>query len=50
MNARGKDVFNVLNDYAKYVYLSWINCVGICIDGAPSVTGVAESVDSNKEM
>jgi hypothetical protein len=33
-------MFNVLSDYVKYMNLSWMNCVGICTDGAPSMMKV----------
>jgi hypothetical protein len=36
----------ILNDSTKYVNLSWINGVGIRINGAPSVTGVVKVVVS----
>ncbi|CAI6348387.1 unnamed protein product [Macrosiphum euphorbiae] len=36
---RGEDVFKVLDDHLLSVNLSWDNCIGICTDGAPSMTG-----------
>ncbi|KAL4090794.1 hypothetical protein QTP88_025569 [Uroleucon formosanum] len=36
---RGEDVFKVLDDHLLLVNLSWDNCIGICTDGAPSMTG-----------
>ena len=35
----GLDVFNVLNDFFSQSKLSWERCVGICTDGAASMTG-----------
>lgn len=36
---KGQDVFDVLNSYLEYCGLNWKNCVGICTDGAPAMTG-----------
>jgi hypothetical protein len=36
---RGEDVFKVLDDNLSSVSLSWNNCIGICTDEAPSMTG-----------
>ena len=36
---KGQDVFGVLNSYLEYCGLNWKNCVGICTDGAPAMTG-----------
>lgn len=36
---RGEDGFKVLDDHLLSVNLSWDNCIGICTDGAPSMTG-----------
>lgn len=36
---RGEDIFNVLDAYLKSSDLSWADCIGICTDGAPSMTG-----------
>ena len=35
----GLDVFNVLCDFFSQMELSWERCVGICTDGAASMTG-----------
>ena len=35
----GSDMFNVLNEYLESINLPWVSCVGICTDGAPSMTG-----------
>ncbi|KAM4748802.1 zinc finger BED domain-containing protein 5-like [Rhinophrynus dorsalis] len=35
----GQDVFDVLTAYLESVSLSWNACVGVCTDGAPSMTG-----------
>ena len=34
-----EDIFNVLDAYLKSSDLSWTDCIGICTDGAPSMTG-----------
>lgn len=36
---RDEDVFKVLNPHLSSVNLSWNNFIGICTDGAPSMTG-----------
>ena len=36
---KGQDIFDVLNAYLEYCELDWKNCVGICTDGAPAMTG-----------
>ncbi|XP_014779479.1 protein FAM200A-like [Octopus bimaculoides] len=36
---KGQDVFDVLNSYSEYCGLNWKNCVGICTDGTPAMTG-----------
>ncbi|XP_014782252.1 zinc finger BED domain-containing protein 5 [Octopus bimaculoides] len=36
---KGQNVFDVLNSYLEYCRLNWKNCVGICTDGAPAMTG-----------
>lgn len=36
---RGENIFNVLDEHLSTVNLSWNNCIGICTDGAPSITG-----------
>ncbi len=36
---KGHDVFNILSSYLESCGLSWNRCVGICTDGAPSMTG-----------
>ena len=36
---KGQDVFNILSSYFDSCGLSWIRCVGICTDGAPSMVG-----------
>ena len=38
-STKGQDVFGVLNSYLEYCGLNWRNCVGICTDGAPAMTG-----------
>ena len=35
----GQDIFDVINSYLEHCELKWKNCVGICTDGAPSMTG-----------
>ena len=51
---RGQDIFNTVSDYLKEMNLTWNSCVGICTDGAPSMTGcikgfaaLAEKVNPN---
>ena len=34
-----QDIFDVINLYLEHCALKWKNCVGICTDGAPSITG-----------
>jgi hypothetical protein len=36
---KGQDVFDILTKYLEHFDLSWKSCVGICTDGAPSMTG-----------
>lgn len=36
---KGQDIFNTLSSYLESCSLSWSRCVGICTDGAPSMTG-----------
>ena len=36
---KGQDVFDVLTEYLNRFGLLWESCVGICTDGAPSMTG-----------
>ena len=36
---KGQDIFDVLNAYLEYCELYWKNCVDICTDGAPAMTG-----------
>ena len=35
----GQSIFDVINLYLEHCELKWKNCVGICTDGAPSMTG-----------
>ena len=37
LKTRGKDVFQALNNFMEENNTSWLNCVGICTDGAPSM-------------
>lgn len=39
LTTKGIDIFEVVNGYMEKMNLSWKNCVGICTDGAPSMTG-----------
>ena len=34
-----QDIFDVINLYLEHCELKWKNCVGICTDGAPPMTG-----------
>ncbi len=36
---KGKDVFDTVSSYLESKSLSWSSCVGLCTDGAPSMTG-----------
>jgi hypothetical protein len=36
---KGQDIFNTLSVYLEGSLLSWECCIGICTDGAPSMTG-----------
>ncbi len=36
---KGVDVFNTMTSYLESLNLSWHLCVGVCTDGAPSMTG-----------
>ncbi len=38
-NTKGHDVFNILSSYLESCGLSWNRCVGICTNGASSMTG-----------
>ena len=42
----GEDVFNIFNDYLSKWQISWTSCVGICIDGAPSMVGCMKGLTS----
>ena len=35
----GNDIFNMLNNFLETEDLKWSNCVGVCTDGAASMTG-----------
>ena len=35
---KGQDIFDVINSYLEHFELKWKNCVGICSDGAASMT------------
>ena len=39
MRTRGEDIFRTVDCFMKENNLPWINCVGICTDGAPSMVG-----------
>ncbi|XP_053545292.1 zinc finger BED domain-containing protein 5-like [Bombina bombina] len=39
MRTRGEDIFKTLDCFMKENNLQWLNCVGICTDGAPSMVG-----------
>ncbi len=39
---KGHNVFNILSSYLESCGLSWDRCIGICTDGAPSLTGSAQ--------
>ena len=39
LRTRGEDVFRALNTFMQENKLSWLNCVVICTDGAPSMVG-----------
>jgi hypothetical protein len=36
---RGEDIFNTVHAFFTCSEISWKNCVGVCTDGAPSMTG-----------
>ncbi|XP_029654424.1 zinc finger BED domain-containing protein 5-like [Octopus sinensis] len=36
---KGYDIFNLINSYFEHLKLDWNECIGICTDGALSVTG-----------
>jgi hypothetical protein len=42
MRTRGEDIFKTLNCFMKENNLPWINCIGICTNGAPSMAGSAK--------
>ena len=44
---KGQDIFAIINSYLKHCELKWKNCVGICTDGAPSMTGVSKVLSSS---
>ncbi|GFY25957.1 SCAN domain-containing protein 3 [Trichonephila clavipes] len=35
----GKHIFQVISSYLEEIKVSWKSCIGICIDGAPAMTG-----------
>ncbi|KAM4808386.1 zinc finger BED domain-containing protein 5-like [Rhinophrynus dorsalis] len=39
MRTRGEDIFKTLDCFMKENNLHWLNCVGICTDGAPAMLG-----------
>ena len=36
---RGQDIFDMITGYLKEMNLPWKSCIGICINGAPCMTG-----------
>ena len=42
-NKKGQDIFNTLSVYLEERRLLWERCIGICTDGAPSMTGKIKS-------
>lgn len=40
LKTRGEDIFKILDSFMKENNLAWANCVGLCTDGAPSMTGI----------
>jgi len=36
---KGQDIYDVLNSYLQSCEMTWENCIGICTDGAPAMTG-----------
>ena len=42
LRTRGEDVFQALNNFMEENNMSWLNCVGICTDGAPSMLGTVK--------
>ena len=40
---KGQDIFVIIISYLKHCELKWKNCVGICTDGAPSMTRCLKS-------
>ena len=38
-NCQKQDIFDVIISYLEHCELKWKNCVGICTDGASSMTG-----------
>ncbi|CAI6358915.1 unnamed protein product [Macrosiphum euphorbiae] len=45
-NTRGKDIFNTIDYFFENNGISWSDCVGICTDGAPSMTGSIKGFDT----
>ena len=39
MRTTGEDIFKIVDGFMKENNLLWTSCVGICIDGAPSMVG-----------
>ena len=39
MRTTGEDIFRTIDCSMKENNLPWINCVGICTDGAPAMVG-----------
>ena len=42
LRTRGEDIFQALDNFMEENNMSWLNCVGICIDGAPSMLGTVK--------
>lgn len=36
---KGQDIFNLVDKYFENSNISWMSCVGVCIDGCPSMIG-----------
>ena len=42
LRTKGEDIFQALNNFMEE-NMSWLNCVAICTDGAPSMLGIVKS-------
>ena len=45
----GSEIFRLLNTYFREKDINWANCVGVCTDGAASMTGYRSGVVAKRK-